>query len=98
MKIKDFFKPTKWKIIIFLILFIIIYLIPYIKIEINPNIVSMVASGRYSIIFGFMISLASILSGTFILNDILVFASFIVSFIFVYMLSCSVVCLIHKKF
>ena len=100
MNAKDFFKPTKWKIITFLILFVIIYLIPYIKVTIDPNTVSMMASGRYPIIFGFIISLIifpDILSGTFILNDILVFVGFIVSFILVYALACLVVHLIQKK-
>jgi len=100
MRIKEFFKPTRWKIITFLILFVIIYLIPYIKVEIDPNTVSIMTSGRYPIIFGFIISLIifpDILSNIFILNDILVFVGFIVSFILVYVLVLLVVHLIQKK-
>jgi len=100
MRIKEFFKPTRWKIITFLILFVIIYLIPYIKVEIDPNTVSIIASGRYPIIFGFIMSLMifpDILFGTFILNNVLVFVGFIVSFILVYVLACLVVYLIQKR-
>jgi len=101
MRAKDFFKPTKWKIITFLILFAIIYLIPYFKVEIEPNAVSIMVSGRYPIISGFiiisLIIFSDILSGTFVLNDILVFVGFIISFILVYALVCLVVYLIQKK-
>ena len=100
MNAKDFFKPTKWKIITFILLFVVIYLIPWYKVEIDPNTVSMISSGRYPIIFGFIISwiiFPDMLSGDFILNEILVFVGFIFSFIVVYMLSCLIVYLVQKK-
>jgi len=100
MNAKDFFMPTKWKITTFIVLFVIIYLVPWLKVEIDPNTISMISAGRYPIIFGFIISwiiFPDMSSGNFILSDILVFVSFIISFVVVYALSCWLGSFIQKK-
>ena len=97
---KTFLKPTKGKIIAFIILFSVIYLIPYYKIEIAPGTISIIESGRYPIIFGFIITwiiFSDISSGVFILNDIFVFVGYLFSFVIVYILSCLIIFLIQKK-
>ena len=97
-KMKNLLKPTKWKIFIFILLFVIIYLIPYYKVEIDPNTVSMIKSGRYPLIYGLGVVFFDIFSGIFEWGAVFVFISFIASFFIVYAVSCLIVYFTQRLF
>jgi hypothetical protein len=96
---KEFIKINKWKIIIFIILFVLIYLVPYFKAEVDPSTVSIMQSGRYPLIWTFLILLIflpDILSGDIIWYEFFGFIIFILSFFVVYLISCFIYWIIKK--
>jgi hypothetical protein len=94
MDAKFFLKPTKWKILAFVVLFIVIYCIPYFKVTGYPECQACIfQTGRYPLIAGFFVQLIFIqdwLMGNFILNEFIGFAGYLISFVVVYVISCAI--------
>jgi hypothetical protein len=102
MNAKYFLKPTKWKMLIFFILFVVIYIIPYFKVTGYPECQACIfQTGHYSLIAGFFIQLIFIqdwLMGNFILNEFIGFIGYLISFVVVYAISCCIVASFKKYF
>jgi high-affinity Fe2+/Pb2+ permease len=101
MKAKEILKPSKYKVVLFITAFIIIFIIPYLQAEPTPGTESLIGSGRYPLIFVFLMSLVVIidlLSGNFVLRDFVFFLSFLLSFVVLYLIvACLVYFLIEKR-
>jgi|GEM_PF-2690958 len=101
MGFKNFIKPTKKKMITFIVLFIVVFLIPYIKVEDTLN-QGLLQQGHYPIILFFLASLifffTDLSNGRFYIEKLSSFLIFIFLFFIVYLVSCGIINFYENKF